>query len=135
MLLAGAVALPVACAKSIGPTVQRRAEDLSACSFLKNFEDNCLAPVLGAYGTFEAKTNMEGACEVIFWGLKANGVPEVRRYMRSAPAPTPRTPRPVSRRSPLTPVIILDDRKRHIPTDRFNCPVDRSATARPTRRP
>jgi hypothetical protein len=79
IFLAGALALPAARAKSMGPTVQRRAKDLSACSFLKTFEDYCLAPVLGAYGTFKAKTNMEGACEVMFWGLNANGVPEVRR--------------------------------------------------------
>ena len=70
LLLAGALALPAARAKSMGP---------SACSFLKTFEDYCLAPVLGAYGTFKAKTNMEGACEVMFWGLNATGVPEVRR--------------------------------------------------------
>jgi hypothetical protein len=78
VLLALALALPAARAVLVWSTVQRRAEDLSACSFLETFEDDCLVPVLGAYGTFEAKTNMEGACEVMFWGLKAYGLPEVR---------------------------------------------------------
>ena len=79
VILAGALALPAARAGSVWPPVLRRAEDLSACFFLKTFEGNCLVPVLGAYGTFEAKTSMESACEDMFWGLKANGLLEVRR--------------------------------------------------------
>jgi len=78
IILASVFALPNAFSEIVWTTVQRRAEDLSACAFLETFEDDCLVPVLGAYGTFEAKTNMEGACEVMFSGLKANDLPEVR---------------------------------------------------------
>lgn len=82
IVLAGLFVVPNVLSEIVWTTVQRRAEDLSSCAFLETFEDDCLVPVLGAYGTFEAKTNMEGACEVMFSGLEASGLPEVCRFFR-----------------------------------------------------
>jgi hypothetical protein len=53
------------------------------CTILKTFEDDCLVPVLGAYGTLAVKTNMDGACQAMFWGLKTRDLPEVRRFVMS----------------------------------------------------
>ena len=54
-----------------------------AFAILKTFEDDCLVPVLGAYGTLAVKTNMDGACQAMFWGLKTRDLPEVRRFVMS----------------------------------------------------
>jgi len=75
----GLLAAPYACSQNVLSTVRKQDGDSTVCSFLKSFDVNCLEPVLGTYGTLEVKTNMEGACEVMFWGLPAKDLPEVSK--------------------------------------------------------
>ena len=73
------LATPFVCSQILQSTVQNG--ELSVCSFLKSFDANCLVPVLGTYGTLEVKTNMEGACEVMFWGVRSKDLLEVRKSL------------------------------------------------------